>query len=443
MENGRQQAAGSRQQPRTKARVLLVLAFACCLLPASYCLLPTVSAQVGRRFPGGEPTKKKQEPTPEPKPAETPKPQTPESEEGQEVDDGDAVTVETNLVTVPVIASDQGGRYIPDLKAEEFNLSEDNVEQKVAFFATVTEPFNVVLLIDLSASTTVEKLRPIQDAAVAFTEQLREGDRVKVISFDDEVRDLSAFTSDRAALAAAIRSTLPGKGTKLYDAFDRAYRALRRVKGRKAVVLLTDGVDFHSDHRTYEDNRRAVEESDVIVYPVRFDTRAETEALAREQARGSGPVDLGSVLGRVPGVPPGSVVINPRAGRRREDEDDRNRDPSRGPDVTTRRPGDGTGQPRTPQEASDESVARMLDLLYRTADDYLNEMARTTGGRLVPADNPLLLRRSFQQIADELRTQYSLGYYPTNNARTGKFRKIRVRTTRKGVALRTRPGYRK
>ena len=82
-------------------------------------------------------------------------------------------------------------------------------------------------------------------------------------------------------------------------------------------------------------------------------------------------------------------------------------------------------------------------MLYRTADDYLNEMARTTGGRLVPADNPLLLRRSFQQIADELRTQYSLGYYPTNTARDRKYRKIRVRTTRKGVALRTRPGYRK
>jgi len=426
--------------------VILVLAFACGLLPSAYCHLPTVSAQAGRRLPGVE-TKKKQEPTPEAKPAETPKPQTTESEEDQEVDDGDKVTVETNLVTVPVIASDNGGRYIPDLKAEEFNVSEDNVEQKVAFFATVTEPFSVVLLIDTSASASIEKLRQVQEAAVSFTEQLREGDRVKVISFDDEIRDLSDFTSDRAALASAIRSTRPGKGTKLYDAFDRAYRALRRLKGRKAVIMLTDGVDYHSDRRTYEDNRRAVEEADVIVYPVRFDTRAETEALARSQARGgSGPVDLGGVLGRIPGMPPGSVVIDPRGGRR-PDEDERNRDPSRGPDATARRPGDGpgagtTGQPRTREEASDESIARMLDILYRTADDYLGEMARTTGGRLVPADNPQLLRRSFQQIADELRTQYSLGYYPTNNARDGKYRKIRVRTARKGVALRTRPGYR-
>ncbi|MFL6335567.1 MAG: VWA domain-containing protein [Pyrinomonadaceae bacterium] len=389
--------------------------------------------------------KKKQETPSEAKPAETPKPQTQKADEQQEVDDGEAVKVETNLVTVPVIASDQGGRYVPDLKAEEFNLSEDNAEQQVAFFATVTEPFNVVLMLDTSASASIEKLRQVQEAAVAFTEQLREGDRVKVISFDDEVRDLCDFTSERGALASAIRSTRPGKGTKLYDAFDQAYRALRRLKGRKAVIMLTDGVDYHSDRRTFDDNRRAVEESDVIVYPVRFDTRAETERLARSQARGgSGPVDLGGVLGRIPGMPPGSVVIDPRGGGGRRPEDDR-RDPNGAPDATSRRPGDGPGTnpPRDRDEASNESIARMLDMLYRTADDYLREMARTTGGRLVPADNSLLLRQSFQQIADELRTQYSLGYYPTNSARTGKFRKIRVRTTRKGVALRTRPGYRK
>jgi VWFA-related protein len=299
-------------------------------------------------------------------------------------------------------------------------------------------------MIDTSASTTVEKMRQVQTAAVAFTEQLRAGDRMKIISFDDEVRDLCDFTGDRGTLASAIRSTRPGKGTRLYDAFDQAYRALRRLKGRKAVIMLTDGVDFHSDRRTYEDNRRAVEESNVIVYPVRFDTRAETERLAREQARGgSGPVDLSGVLGRIPGMPPGSVVINPRGGGR-PDTDDR-RTPDGRPDVTTRGPGNGPGAspPRDRDEASDQSIARMLDTLYRTADDYLNEMARTTGGRLVPADNLALLPRIFQQIADELRTQYSLGYYPTNAARNGKYRKIRVRTTRKGVVLRTRPGYRK
>jgi VWFA-related protein len=441
MEGKGLRAEGKGQRLKTRAALCFVFIFALCLLPFAF----AASAQVGRRFPGSEPAKKKQETPAESKPSETPKPQTPEADENQEVDDGEAVKVETNLVTVPVIASDQGGRYVPDLTAEEFSISEDNAEQKVAFFATVTEPFSVVLMIDTSASASIEKLRQVQDAAVAFTEQLREGDRVKVISFDDEVRDLCDFTGDRGTLASAIRSTRPGKGTRLYDAFDQAYRALRRRKGRKAVIMLTDGVDFHSDRRTYEDNRRAVEESDIIVYPVRFDTRAETERLAREQARGgTGPVDLGGVLSRIPGMPPGSVVINPRGGGRPEDDERRN--PDGRPDVTTRAPGNGPGTtspPRDRDEASDQSIARMLDTLYRTADDYLNELARTTGGRLVPADNPAFLPRAFKQITDELRTQYSLGYYPTNSARDGKYHKIRVRTTRKSVALRTRPGYRK
>ena len=423
-----------------KAGVSLILIFASCLLPSAFYHLPSAFAQAGRRLPGSE-TKKRQETPAEVQPSPTPTPQTQESEEGQEVDEEEAVKIETNLVTVPVIASDNGGRYVPDLKAEEFTISEENAEQKVAFFATVTEPFNVVLMLDTSASASVEKIRQVQEAAVAFTEQLREGDRVKVISFDDQIRDLTDFTSDRAALASAIRSTRPGKGTRLYDAFDMAYRALRRLKGRKAVIMLTDGMDYHSGRRTYDDNRRAVEESDVIVYPVRFDTRAETEQLARSQARGgSGPVDLGGVLGI-----PGSVVINPRGGGSRRGDDEDRRNPNGLPDASSRYPSPSSGPtspPRNSEEASDQHISQMLDALYRTADDYLKEMARTTGGTLVPADNPLLLRRSFQQIADELRTQYSLGYYPTNPARDGKFRKIRVRTTRKGVALRTRPGYR-
>src|SRR6185369_4096846 len=193
-------------------------------------------------------------------------------------------------------------------------------EQKVSFFATVSEPFHVVLLIDTSASTTSEKMRQVQEAAVTFINNLQDGDRVKVVSFDDDVRELCDFTGDRAVLASAIRATRPGKGTRLYDAFDLAYRSLRRVKGRKAVVMLTDGVDWHSDSRTYDDNRRAIEESDVVVYPVRFDTRAETEQLAREQQQGGQSVDLGTIFGgKVPGMPGGTVI---RGGRTTTDRRD-------------------------------------------------------------------------------------------------------------------------
>src|ERR1044071_7489511 len=148
-------------------------------------------AQAGRRSSAGEGKKNES-----PRPAETPKPAEPEqqtTEAPEDVEDDEAVTVETNLVTLPVVVSDRGGRYVPDLKAEEFTVTEDGAEQKVSFFATVSEPFHVVLMIDTSASTTAEKMRQVQEAAVAFINQLTDADRVKVISFDDFSRELFGF----------------------------------------------------------------------------------------------------------------------------------------------------------------------------------------------------------------------------------------------------------
>ena len=424
-----------------------------------FTLLASVAfAQSGRRSAPAPNEKKSGErpadmkatpsPTPEPTPEETQL--TPE----EVAEDGAAVIVETDLVTVPVIVSDRKGLYIPDLKPEEFTVSEDGAAQKIAFFANVTEPFHVVLVLDTSASTTVEKMSQVQRAAVAFVEQLDASDRLKIISFDDEVRDLGDFTSDRAKLAAAIRATRPGKGSRVYDAFDLAYRSLRRVTGRKAVVFLTDGVDFHSKSKTYDDNRRAIEESDVLVYPVRFDTRAETERLARAQSQGGGTVDLGTILGdKVPGLPGSVIITPPRRTTTRNDpcNDPRTgrRDPRCGNDPRDTRPDnqpfpDATNRPNgtRPAGTADDSISNMLDGLYRIADDYLEELSNTSGGRLLRADNPSALPLAFEQIAAELRTQYSLGYYPSNRARDGKFRKVRVRTTRKNAAVRARPGYR-
>jgi len=84
----------------------------------------------------------------------------------------------------------------------------------------------------------------------------------------------------------------------------------------------------------------------------------------------------------------------------------------------------------------------MLDSLYFKADSYLKELADRSGGQVYRADNVGVLPRAFLAIADDLRTQYLLGYYPTNRAHDGDYRKIRVKTSRKDIAIRTRPGYR-
>jgi VWFA-related protein len=84
----------------------------------------------------------------------------------------------------------------------------------------------------------------------------------------------------------------------------------------------------------------------------------------------------------------------------------------------------------------------MLDQLYLKADSYLNELANKSGGRLLRADTISSLPQVFAKIAAELRTQYAIGYYPTNKARDGQYRKLKVASTRKNVILRARPGYR-
>src|SRR5262245_65759195 len=89
----------------------------------------------------------------------------------------------------------------------------------------------------------------------------------------------------------------PEKGTKLYYAVKFALNDLSHVKGRKAIVIFTDGVDWRSDRTTYDDNIRQLEESSVIVYPIRYDTPRETEALVRQQQERGETVDLGATLG--------------------------------------------------------------------------------------------------------------------------------------------------
>ncbi|HEY2963856.1 MAG TPA: VWA domain-containing protein [Pyrinomonadaceae bacterium] len=394
--------------------------------------------------------------------------------------DIETIKIDTDLVTVPVIATDTGGLYIGDLKQEDFSLTEDGVAQKIAFFGKVSLPFHVVLMLDTSSSTQ-DKLRLIQNAAFAFVQQLQPADRVKVISFDDQIRDLNEFTSNRETLRTAINSTKPGQGTKVYDAFELALNTIRRIQGRKAIVIFTDGMDWHSDSATFNSNIRWLDEEGVIVYPIRFDTRATTERLAREQASEPQLPTL-DVIRRQPsgGTAPTFPSDDPTPGSgsqkrtgpfglptadeimRRRREEERRRQPNPDPNeplpgppqrapeegvpripgsTTTTIPGSTTTTTGTSRRSSDDSIGRMLDLAYDTADSYLKALAEKSGGRLLRADTINSLPDAFAQIAAELRTQYLLGYYPLNKERDERYRKIKVTTVRKNVVIRARPGY--
>src|SRR6266702_4711617 len=335
--------------------------------------------------------------------------------------DIETIKIDTNLVTVPVIATDINGLYIPDLQQTEFRIVEDGVEQNIAFFATVSAPFHVVLMLDTSASTEAS-LGQIQQAAVAFVHQLQSRDQVKVISFDDELRVLCEFTSDRNELKTAVLKTKSGKGTRLYDAFDLALDSIRNIQGRKAIVLFTDGVDFRSVESTFEHNVRGLDEEGVIVYPIRYDTRAETERIARQT--------MGDPVGQLPTI---GVIRPPTRGTW---------PPASGPNDPRPNPGNPSRPTRTPTgRTENDSISGQLDLLYSKADTYLNTLADKSGGRLLRADKLDSLPAAFANIAAELRTQYLLGYYPTNAAHDGRYRKIKVSTSRKNIVVRARPGY--
>ena len=438
----------------------------------SLSLAGTIAAQAGRNRPKTAEAQKKSE-RPQNAPTDEQKNEGSEAREQEtqpslEEQDVETVKVETNLVTVPVIVSDRGDRYLPDLKQEEFTVYEDGVKQEISFFETVTAPFHVLLMLDTSASTQ-DKLGQIQQAAIAFTEQLQRADRVKVMSFADSVRDLSDFTSDRAVLQWAIRSTRPGQGTKLYDAMAVGLKALLKVKGRKAIVIFTDGVDSYSDRESYDRNRRMIEEAGIIIYPIRYDTRADVEQLVRQQQQSGQVIDLGTILGgktgttpttfpggttipsgtRVPGgvgtsLPrlPGGVIIS---GSRTGGRDNNNRYPPGDPRNNDPRSNDPTNPSRTNPSGRtnrNDPISVELDALYTTADAYLNEIADKSGGRLHRADTLGSLPVAFGQIAAELRTQYSLGYYPIKPERDGKYRRIKVKASRRDVSVRARPGYR-
>lgn len=183
------------------------------------------------------------------------------------------IKIETTLVSVPVIVSDRQGRYIPNLRQEHFTLYQDRVKQTIAFFAASEEPVNLAILLDTSQSA-YGALDEIKTAALMLLRQFRPMDRATIIVFDSGVHELCPLTQDRNRLEAAVARAEIGRrlGTKLNDAVaDVIDRSFREIKGRKAILLLTDGKDAGSRVSERELVEK-VEESDTLIYPIFYST---------------------------------------------------------------------------------------------------------------------------------------------------------------------------
>jgi VWFA-related protein len=356
------------------------------------------------------------------------KPQTtPAKDAGpEEVGEGDIVRVSTTLVSIPVSVSDRDGKYIPNLTKDDFHVWEDGVEQRVAYFASTEKPFTVALLIDTSGSTRF-KLGEIQDSAIAFVDQLRADDRVMVVSFSDKIRILSQPTNDHYALRDAIRRTEPGSGTRLYDAVDQVInQSFNHIEGRKAIVLFTDGVDTTSKHGTYEGTVRDAEELDALIYPVEYNTQDDMGILGPGGGSGG---SSGSVIIDILGAILGGGG-NSGSGR------NGNYPPRRGGRNGGGYPRGGGGGGNWPG-AGGSGTSRGE---YERGDQYLNDLARVSGARLYNAEQQNL-DAAFRSVAEELRRQYSLGYYPTKPPTPGERRAVKVRVNRPELVVRTRDSY--
>ncbi len=298
----------------------------------------------------------------------------PGTEPGEE--EVESLRIDTALVVVPVSAMDKDGKYIPGLKEQNFQVTENGVKQQISDFGSEETPFNVVLMLDISTSTAF-KIEDIHDAALSFIDQLRPQDRVMIVAFDRVIKVASEFTNNRDQLKLAILGANAGGATRLYDAIDLVVaERLIKIQGRKAIVLFTDGVDTASRLAQIEDVIERVEESGALVYPVRYDTFEDAQL-------------PDAVAAQI------QLIAAPRSLKN-----------------------------------------------YEFGIKFLIDLSSRSGGRYYNVASIRDTKQAFSNIVEELRRQYWLGYYPSNTAEDGSYRRIRVSVNKPGVVVRARQGYR-
>lgn len=353
-----------------------------------------IYAQSGRtpQQTDGKANKKTSAPTPSPTPKVAP------TDDKTAQDDGEVIKVNTQLVSVPVRVMDKNGRFIGGLKQENFRVTEDGLDQQIALFSNENEPFTVALVLDMSMSATF-KISEIQNAAIAFIDQLRPQDRVMVVSFDEDVHVMCEPTAVRKDIYRAIRSTKISTGTSLYEAVGMVMNdKLRTIEGRKAIILFTDGVDTTSKRAMYADNVSDAMELDALIFPIRYDTFADVQRMKNSTVVKQPPIEVPTSGG----INPAAVILSSIS-----KPDDR-----------------GT----TAEE-------------YQKAREYLDEMAYRTGGHMYEATSLTNLATAYSKIASELREYYSLGFYPTQDRVVGKKTNIKVKVDQPGLVVHTRDGY--
>jgi Ca-activated chloride channel family protein len=305
---------------------------------------------------------------------------------------GQTIRLNVEMVSLPVVVATRDGQRVVDLKQNDFQILEDGVVQEIAGFGLTDEPISVALAIDTSGSVE-DQLARMQNEAIHFVNLLHPDDSVAIMSFAEDVQLLDDWTIDRSRNERGIKETRPGTCTKLYEAVWLAFEeVLKPVQEKKALVLFTDGDDTASHKATREETLELAKEGKAAVYTVYFQPS-------------------GGILGLGTG---GGL---PRRGGRAP-----------------------TTPPFIPQ-SSGSGCGVMIGGFPVNGHGYLTDLADYSGGRVFDARKWADLGPAFEQIAEELASQYSIGYYSTNKKHDGKFRKIEVRVKKPGLTARTKKGY--
>ena len=305
----------------------------------------------------------------------------------EEVDENEVVRINASEVLLPVTVRDASGALVTNLGRRDFKVYEDGREQPLSDISLRQVPVDVALLVDASSSVA-ESFEDFRRAAEEFAGRVGTDDRFCLVKFDDRVELLLDWSKSRLQLRRALARLTTGVFTRFNDALLLSAREqFQPGERRRALVFLSDGIDSNRGSATVEAAQRALLETQVTVYGI-----ANTEI---ERARKT--AELDNLLSGNDA----SVRFNQlRIGDLREG-------------------------------------LRVLDLSERN----LEVLTRSTGGRLYRPQSFRSLGRVYSEIADELRHQYALYYTPTNPARDGRFRRVRVEVAGHDYEVSTRVGY--
>jgi len=305
-------------------------------------------------------------------------------------DPDDVIRTETSLVQLNIGVVDKQGRAVTSLTKNDFVIYEDGVKQSIQHFEPVDAPFSLVLMLDMSGST-VNFRQQLKLASQRFLDALGPDDRVAVVQFNKEVKSLTGFTVDRLKTAYAIEIATGAGETHFYDALKYALKELEKEgKRRKAIVVLTDGLDTN------------LRNADRVTL-----SKAQTDQEALQTIKPHASTDLNNVLAAADRQ---GVTIYPLALP--------SGDPKRLPMPTPNIIG-----------------------IYAAARARLQSLADRTGGRLNEINQLQYMAQLYREVAASLRTLYTVGYQPAGERPRGKWHEIKVEVAQTDLTVRSKPGY--